>query len=309
MLYLTGIAAAAVNSTVASSTQTTSTTLSTTTAGPARNYSTTMLPTSSTTTAPVNYTSTITNETTTIPAGPRLYRYNLSGIGGVLYINMSRYTILDLNLTSPGIYVMLNTTYNSTFPLVFSFRIPPDVNAPSGYESLLIENITVSSNHSIDLMAMFHYACSDQHVRPYQLINGTWKAISNYTNDQNSCLLSFKIPGDPIIGIFARAANTTSTTTQPAITSATMQSTIPQATTSTSPAQPSNQGQGPTYLLLAVAILLVSIILYLLTRHRRKPITSFPEHHMSQVREAYASPPGSSADSGEQPPLDAGNNG
>ena len=106
------------------------------------------------------------------------------------------------------------------------------------------------------------YPCSDSSavIKPYKKVPGDgWISITGFTVNTTACTMTFSVPPDPVVGLFA--ANPTTTTTSVATTS-TVATTTAAATTlasTTIPQQPANQNSDA--LIAAVVVVIIIVVL------------------------------------------------
>lgn len=152
-------------------------------------------------------------------------------------------------------------TYNSFVNVV---NVITPLTAPPGYIVLSIYNVTVSNTLNFTEAHLTEsYTCGVSNVEPFIFEGGTWTEITPFTINASACTISFKIPTDPIIGIFAIAPPKT-TTTLPSTTSAST-STIP-------PALPgkATASEYTTVIALVVIAVILAILAYALSRPKPK---------------------------------------
>ncbi|MDE1859941.1 MAG: hypothetical protein KGH67_05455, partial [Candidatus Micrarchaeota archaeon] len=199
----------------------------------------------------------LTNTTATnVSTSQIVYTYTISGSAGVFNSNISRLSILDFDITSLKLNLIVSTGNNASAPLSLQFNTPSNIKPLDNHNNLLVMNTSIISNDSLNVSALFDYPCTEKGVRAYILSNSTWKPINTYTNNPTSCTLSFKLPFDPIVGIFA---NQTITTT------ASVPTTMPPTTTIQ---QGSNQTTYAVYVLMVVVIIIIAAVAYLYIRKR-----------------------------------------
>ncbi len=77
---------------------------------------------------------------------------------------------------------------------------------------LLDFNVTTSSATNATYQVTIDVACGSN-TAPYELLNGIWTALPYTTTATNpaACTVSFDIPADPVVGLFASAVTSTST--------------------------------------------------------------------------------------------------
>ncbi|MDE1833682.1 MAG: hypothetical protein KGH58_04670, partial [Candidatus Micrarchaeota archaeon] len=84
--------------------------------------------------------------------------------------------------------------------------ITPTING-NATKPVQIVNITVvpEGNAVVTTRMNLTYDCSlpASSVAPYILKNYTWREITNFTIDTSACSVSFAIPNDPVIAVFA----------------------------------------------------------------------------------------------------------
>ena len=199
------------------------------------------------------------NATSANAGAPMLYVYNLSANSGIFSSNISKQRILAFNLTYLKLYVIASTQGNRTAPINLSFSSPARVSVPDNYSVLLLANMDVSSPDSLNISANFDYPCTDSVAAPYEFSNGSWNELTAYTNDYNSCMLSFTMPQNATIGIFANNMTSAATTSYTTI-----------ATTTANPPTTATQSniQLGVYLVLAAVVLAVAVMVVYFVRRR-----------------------------------------
>ena len=113
-------------------------------------------------------------------------------------------------------------------------------------------------------VATLPYPCGipSDSVSPYILKNSTWHAISQFTVNAASCTVTFTVPNDPVVGLFAStAAITTSIST-------TLPTTLPTTVPTTVPAGQPLSGSSSTLIIAVVVIVVIAVAAYAALRAR-----------------------------------------
>jgi hypothetical protein len=143
-------------------------------------------------------------------------------------------------------------------------------NIPLNYEPVLVLNISISSPNVSNLIisATMNYSCSivAGAIRPYKLISGTWTPISQYSLNRKGCSMTFRVPPDPIVGIFQN-------TTYVSPTIITLLTSVP-TTAATTTVQPVIQKTSPGTVasgwwiatILVIVIIVIAILAYALLK-------------------------------------------
>ncbi|MDE1834651.1 MAG: hypothetical protein KGH64_04905, partial [Candidatus Micrarchaeota archaeon] len=207
-----------------------------------------------TTSPSTSVATTTTPPTTTMPAA-------INGSFHASY-NLTATSPLAINASNLGISLTIGSSSSSEASVIISNDTNSSPSAPSGFSKLLTANISISTQANISTNVTLHYPCSvnSSRVAPYKLVNGSWKRISQFQLDSNSCAITFSITKDPIVGLFQ---NTTHTTTIATTSPSTMPTTITTQSNNTS-AQQSSSGTSSTLLIVVVVIVIIIIAVYLL---------------------------------------------
>ena len=77
----------------------------------------------------------------------------------------------------------------------------------SNLTKIIVVNLTVSaSNASVNAVVGYPCSISSSKIAPFILENGSWSAITPFSVDAAACTVSFTVPDDPVIGLFAATA-------------------------------------------------------------------------------------------------------
>ena len=211
-------------STTSTSTSTTSTstsTISTTTSITTTSVSTTSTPTTvgvvnfpipkstSTTSTTVSTTSTSSSVTTTVPIIPanitfaKISIYPYSGHPSYVLFNNSR---LILKVESDS---------NSPSELGMAIQnITARIQPPAQHFEVSVLNITYSNESAATtILATMGYPCYiNSAISPFYYSNDTWIGIANYSVNKQSCIVSFTLPKDIVVGLMSKSVVPTTTT-------------------------------------------------------------------------------------------------
>jgi hypothetical protein len=203
-------------------------------------------------------TATTTTPTTTIPVLLNA-SYNLSA-GSVKNISGGSGTIISLASASSG-----------PARLVVS-NVTGSVTPPKNYTPLNVFNVSTISSANVSTTITIPYNCafpSSNLIVPYKLErNGTWVAIVGFSVNTTTCRVTFKIPPDPIVGLFQyqkpAVTSTAATTTilPTTVASSTIAATIPQAVQS--------GGHTALVVITVVVIIIIVIALFAVAMRKRK---------------------------------------
>ena len=83
----------------------------------------------------------------------------------------------------------------------------------ANYTLISAFNISVSTATNVSTEVTSPYPCSinPSPINPFELVNGSWMAITPFSVNAIACTVSFAVPYDPIVGVFQKTAPTTTT--------------------------------------------------------------------------------------------------
>jgi len=154
-----------------------------------------------------------------------------------------------MNNTILTLYSETNGTYNVSLDILNT-----KFTAPSTHPvQILVINLSTSNEISANITTTYQCSILSTSVVPYELIGGTWNPIESFTINPNTCTISFAIPNDLTIGVFA-------STTPVLKTTSTMPTTATTTIAPTTTIQQKSQNNGMYYEIAAAVIALVIII-------------------------------------------------
>ncbi|MDE1832801.1 MAG: hypothetical protein KGH58_00065 [Candidatus Micrarchaeota archaeon] len=191
---------------------------------------------------------------------------------GVVTVKISRSSPGMVNVSSMGASLVVNAAGQGTanVNVTVSNVTASTPAAPNGLIKLVAFNVSANATTVSNITVNFPFLCSWVHnvPTPYVLKNGTWMAVANYTANSTSCVLTFTIPKDPVVGIMhtneTAAPTTTIAPTTVAATTSVAATTVQQA------AQQPTTGSGIAAAAIVVVIIVIIIAAYALTRKKRR---------------------------------------
>ena len=209
---------------------------------------------------------TTTATTTTVVTTTSIPVISIGGQSGSSSFNVSPSTPLTVDITGMQASVMLSTSSGGKSGVSFtaSNATSSSPSAPAGQTKLVALNITILTAANVTAVATLPYPCGipSDSVSPYILKNSTWHAISQFTVNAASCTVTFTVPNDPVVGLFAStAAITTSIST-------TLPTTLPTTVPTTVPAGQPLSGSSSTLIIAVVVIVVIAVAAYAALRAR-----------------------------------------
>ncbi|MCL4373585.1 MAG: hypothetical protein M1360_01435 [Candidatus Marsarchaeota archaeon] len=192
-----------------------------------------------------------TTVTTTIPPTP------IVGSSGTVNKTISSSTPVTLNFSNELAIFSISTTSSTSAPIstfvANATKIAPP--APSNFTLINALNISIKTNVNVTTNVTIAYPCSDSasSIEPFIYKNGTWSAITPFFVNPSTCTVSFAVPSDPLVGIFAKTVPVTTTVPTTTVAPAT---TIP----TTVPVTPVTSH----YTSLEIAIVVIVIIIIIM---------------------------------------------
>ena len=125
--------------------------------------------------------------------------------------------------------------------------------------------VTTAANVSSEVTSPYSCGLNSSLIKPFELVNGTWTAITPFSLNATACTVSFVVPKDPIVGIFQKIVPTTTVTT-------TVNTTTTIVPTTTAPPPKVNTAAIAVAVIVTVIILLVLAYYYMSKagKHRRR---------------------------------------
>jgi YVTN family beta-propeller protein len=167
-----------------------------------------------------------TTVTTTIPPTP------IVGSSGTVNKTISSSAPVTLNFSNELAIFSISTTSSTSTPISAfvsnATRTAPP--APSNFTLINALNISIKTNVNVTTNVTIAYPCSDSasSIEPFIYKNGTWSAITPFFVNPSTCTVSFAVPSDPLVGIFAKTAPVTTTVpTTTVVPTTTIPTTVP----------------------------------------------------------------------------------
>ena len=166
--------------------------------------------------APTKINTTTTSTTTILPTPPTPPA-NKSNKSITLNGSISSSSPFKINFTNMHVVVVL--TSPSLVPMRASASITNETSMVlptlANYTLISAFNISVTTAANVSSEVTSPYSCgiNSSLIKPFELVNGTWTAITPFSVNATACTVSFVVPKDPIVGIFQKIVPTTTVTT------------------------------------------------------------------------------------------------
>ncbi len=216
--------------------------------------------------APTKINTTTTSTTTILPTPPTPPA-NKSNKSITLNGSISSSSPFKINFTNMHVVVVL--TSPSLVPMRASASITNETSMVlptlANYTLINAFNISVTTAANVSSEVTSPYTCGLNFslIKPFELVNGTWTAITPFSANATACTVSFVVPKDPIVGIFQKIVPTTTVTT-------TVNTTTTIAPTTTPPPPKVNTAAIAVVVIVTVIILLVLAYYYMSKAGKRR---------------------------------------
>ena len=213
--------------------------------------------------SPAKINTTTTSTTTIIPI-TTIFPVNRSII---VRSTLSSSLPISINFTDMNVIVELTTT--SLMPVQVSTYLINETSfllpSPANYTLISALNVSVSTTANVSVKVTAPYSCgvNSSLIKPFELVHGTWYAIMPFSINATSCVVSFAVSKDTVVGLFQKVVPVTTTRNTTVNTTTTIASAVAKP-------QPQSNYTVPVVLIVIVVIVVIMVYFYRMRGRRRR---------------------------------------